>query len=116
MKTNLRIFTLWLGCAVLAVPGWARQDGGGSAPAPSPATNAALPDAGSPAPGAAPGLRFNFRGAPLETVLNYMSDAAGFIIVLQTPVSGTVDMWSNQPVSREEAVAVAQPGAEQERL
>ena len=49
-------------------------------------------------------LRFNFRGAPLETVLNYMSDAAGFIIVLETPVRGTVDMWSSQPVTREEAV------------
>ena len=51
-----------------------------------------------------PGLRFNFRGAPLETVLNYLSNAAGFVIVLETPVSGTVDMWSAQPVSKEEAV------------
>lgn len=33
-----------------------------------------------------------------------MSDAAGFVIVLQTPVTGTVDMWSGQPVSKEEAV------------
>ncbi len=51
-----------------------------------------------------PGLRFNFRGAPLETVLDYMSQAAGFIIVLETPIKGTVDMWSDQPVSRDEAV------------
>src|SRR5689334_13181399 len=29
-------------------------------------------------------LRLNFRGAPLETVLNYLSEAAGFIIVLDT--------------------------------
>jgi general secretion pathway protein D len=50
------------------------------------------------------GLRFNFRGAPLETVLNYMSDAAGYVIVLETPVHGTVDMWSAQPVSKEEAL------------
>jgi type II secretory pathway component GspD/PulD (secretin) len=49
-------------------------------------------------------LRFNFRGAQLETVLNYMSEAAGFIIVLETPVRGTVDMWSAQPVTRQEAV------------
>ena len=63
----------------------------------------ARPPAARPAP--KPGeLRFNFRGAPLETVLNYMSDAAGFIIVLETPVRGTVDMWSSQPVPREEAV------------
>jgi type II secretory pathway component GspD/PulD (secretin) len=33
-----------------------------------------------------------------------MSDAAGFIIVLETPIRGTVDMWSSQPVTREEAV------------
>lgn len=52
----------------------------------------------------APGLRFNFRGAPLETVLNYMSQAAGYVIVLETPVKGTVDMWSDQPISRQEAL------------
>ncbi|MBE7538585.1 MAG: hypothetical protein HS122_09265 [Opitutaceae bacterium] len=49
-------------------------------------------------------LRFNFRGAPLEAVLNYMSDAAGFVIILETPVRGTVDMWSAQPVSKAEAI------------
>jgi hypothetical protein len=49
-------------------------------------------------------LRFNFRGAPLEMVLNYLSEAAGFVIVLETDVKGKVDMWSNQPLDREEAV------------
>src|SRR3954466_14663566 len=29
------------------------------------------------------GLRLNFRGVPLEMVLNYLSEAAGFIIVLE---------------------------------
>lgn len=64
-----------------------------------------------PARGATPtdgsssaGLRFNFRGAPLETVLQYLSEAAGFVIVLETPVKGSIDMWSAQPVSREEAI------------
>ena len=33
-----------------------------------------------------------------------MSDAAGYIIVLETPVRGTVDMWSAQPVSKDEAI------------
>jgi general secretion pathway protein D len=55
---------------------------------------------------AEPELQFNFRGAPLEQVLNYLSDAAGFIIVLDAPVTGTVDMWSNQPVSKKEAVSL----------
>ena len=50
------------------------------------------------------GLRLNFRGAPLEMVLNHLSEAAGFIIVLETEVKGKVDMWSNQPVTKDEAV------------
>jgi general secretion pathway protein D len=49
-------------------------------------------------------LRLNFRGVPLDMVLNYLSDAAGFIIVLDTEVKGKVDVWSNQPLSKEEAV------------
>jgi len=49
-------------------------------------------------------LRLNFKNAPLEMVLNYLSDAAGFIIVLDTPVRGTVSVISAQPVSKDEAV------------
>ncbi|HYG34120.1 MAG TPA: secretin N-terminal domain-containing protein, partial [Clostridia bacterium] len=49
-------------------------------------------------------LRLNFRGVPLDMVLNYLSEAAGFIIVLDTPPKGRVDVWSNQPVTKEEAV------------
>src|SRR4051812_21244530 len=49
-------------------------------------------------------LRLNFRNVPLEMVLNYLSDAAGFIIVLETDIKGKVDVWSNQPLNRDEAV------------
>jgi type II secretory pathway component GspD/PulD (secretin) len=49
-------------------------------------------------------LRFNFRGVPLDMVLNYLSEAAGFIIVLETDVKGKVDAWSNQPLNKDEAV------------
>jgi general secretion pathway protein D len=49
-------------------------------------------------------LRLNFRGASLESVLNYMSEAAGFIIVLEAQPRGKVDMWSSQPLTRDEAV------------
>lgn len=49
-------------------------------------------------------LRLNFRGAPLELVLDYLSEAAGFIIVLETEVRGKLDVWSNQPLTRDEAV------------
>jgi len=79
---------------------------------PASAPSAAAPDqlpAATPAVSAADngnanGLRLNFRGAPLESVLDYLSDAAGFIIVLDTQVSGRVDLWSEQPVTRDEAV------------
>lgn len=49
-------------------------------------------------------LRLNFRNAPLDMVLNYLSDAAGFIIVLDTQVRGTVNIISSHPVSKDEAV------------
>ncbi len=50
------------------------------------------------------GLRLNFRGVPLDMVLNYLSEAAGFIIVLDAQPRGKVDVWSNQPLTRDEAV------------
>lgn len=49
-------------------------------------------------------LWLNFRGVPLDMVLNYLSKAAGFIIVMDTQVSGTVDVWSDRPVTTDEAV------------
>jgi len=49
-------------------------------------------------------LRLNFRNAPLEMVLNYLSDAAGFIIVLDTRVNGNVSVISSHPMTRNEAV------------
>lgn len=49
-------------------------------------------------------LRLNFRGAPLDLVLDYLSEAAGFIIILETEVKGKLDVWSNQPLTRTEAV------------
>ena len=65
------------------------------------ATNVAMPELPPLKPGE---LRMNFHNAPIALVLNYMSDAAGFIIEIQTPVQGTVDVWSSQPVTKEEAV------------
>src|SRR5438093_542772 len=49
-------------------------------------------------------LRLNFRGVPVDMVLDYLSDAAGFIIIKETDVKGKVDVWSNQPLTRDEAV------------
>ena len=95
MKTTRLTPTLWLGLSALAASAFAQE----------PAPTAALPAAPATAPARRPGgITFNFRGASLETVLNYMSAEAGFIIQLDTPVRGTVDMFSAQPVTREEAV------------
>ncbi len=51
-------------------------------------------------------LRLNFRGVPLDMVLNYMSEAAGFIINVSpgTEIKGKVDVWSNQALTKDEAV------------
>lgn len=69
-----------------------------------PAAAEAVPDVPVLLPNGEPGLRMNFRNASLDLVLNYLSEAAGFIIVLDTKVSGKIDAWSNQPLSRDEAV------------
>jgi type II secretory pathway component GspD/PulD (secretin) len=49
-------------------------------------------------------LRLNFHGVPLSMVLTYLSDAAGLIIVLETEVTGKVDVWSQQPLTVDESV------------
>jgi type II secretory pathway component GspD/PulD (secretin) len=49
-------------------------------------------------------LRLNFDNVPLDMVLNYLSDAAGFIIVMDTQVHGNVSVISSHPMTRDEAV------------
>jgi len=48
-------------------------------------------------------LNLNFVNAPLDMVLNYLSDAAGLMIVLDTRVNGTVSVIGKH-VTRDEAV------------
>ncbi|MBN1866109.1 hypothetical protein JW916_02335 [Candidatus Sumerlaeota bacterium] len=52
------------------------------------------------------GLRLNFRGVPLDTVLEYLSKAGGFTVIRNASVSGTVDVFSHQPLSKDEAVTL----------
>jgi general secretion pathway protein D len=89
----------------------------GAAAAPQPvaeqpgATNA-VPDSSIDAtntvtlPNGETGFMMNFRGVPLERVLDYLSSAAGFIINPEVSVKGTVTVWSNQPLSTNDAVKV----------
>ncbi len=95
MKTTHFTPTALLALAALTAPLCAQE--------PAPAGNAAANETAAANRGAGT-LRFNFRNAPLETVLNYMSEAAGYIIVLETPIRGTVDAFSSQPITREEAL------------
>jgi type II secretory pathway component GspD/PulD (secretin) len=68
------------------------------APAPPEAAVQTAPAVGGP------GIQMNFRNAPLEQVLEHLSEAAGFIIVLEAPVKGTVNVISAKPLSQDEAV------------
>ncbi len=53
------------------------------------------------------GMKLNFRGVPLEMILNYFSEAAGFIIVPKvSDIRGRVDVWSEDPLTKDEAVSV----------
>lgn len=48
-------------------------------------------------------IRMNFRGVPLNTVLDYLSQSAGFIIIKETDFNGSVEAWSYQPLNQDEA-------------
>jgi general secretion pathway protein D len=74
-----------------------------AAPASIPATSTTTATATPAATGGA-GIQMNFRNAPLEQVLEYLSEAAGFVIVLDAPIKGTVNVISAQPMTRDEAV------------
>jgi general secretion pathway protein D len=50
-------------------------------------------------------LRLNFREASLDSVLDYLSEAAGFVIVREArTIAGKVNMVSYQPITKEEAL------------
>jgi len=50
------------------------------------------------------GIILNFKSAPIADVLNYLSEAAGFVVVQETPVTGTISVVSLQPINADEAV------------
>jgi type II secretory pathway component GspD/PulD (secretin) len=67
-----------------------------------PVTNTVVP---ATVPAKLDGIYFNFRGAPLETVLKYLSDATDFVINISpgTDVKGKVDILSTRPLNKDEA-------------
>jgi general secretion pathway protein D len=73
------------------------------APAPAVAMPEPMPDSALN-PGNPDEIRLNFRNAPLDLILNHLSEAAGFIVVMEAQVKGTVTVMSGQPLNRDEAV------------
>ena len=61
------------------------------------------PEPPAPAAGPTDDIRFNFKGAPLTDVLNYLSEAAGFVIITDSTPAGTVNVVSHQPLTADEA-------------
>ena len=89
--------------AAPAVP--AALDPAAAVPAPAPAVPAAaVPAAPGPRGAVKGGIMLNFQGASLTDVLNYLSEAAGFVIVQEVTPTGTVNIVSRQPISPEEAI------------
>jgi general secretion pathway protein D len=77
----------------------------------APATNptAATAPAAATQPAAtqpADDIRLNFKDMPLNTVLEHLSQAAGFVVVKEAPVDGRVTVLSMGPVTANEAVAL----------
>ena len=51
-------------------------------------------------------ISINFRDVSVDTVLEHLSDVAGFIIIKEAPVTGRVTVIAKEPVTPEEAVAL----------
>ena len=51
-------------------------------------------------------IRFNFRDAPLDSILEYLSEVAGLAVVRETTVEGRITLMSRQPLTVAEAVSL----------
>jgi general secretion pathway protein D len=86
--------TLFISCCIVLAGSslvFAQQ----TAPARNPAEPASPP---------AQRIQMNFRGASLDTVLDYLSQTLGLVIFKETNVDGQIDVWSHQPLTQEEAI------------
>src|SRR4051794_6498680 len=55
-------------------------------------------------------ISLNFKDAPLDTVIDYLSQNIGFAIVKDGPLDGRVTIISKQPVTVEEAITLVNAG------
>jgi type II secretory pathway component GspD/PulD (secretin) len=99
---------LFAGTALLAAdatPAAAPPDQAAVAPAATNAEAASSTNADFPPD---KGIRLQFVDAQLETVLNYLSKAAGFVIHPEVSLSGRVTVTAEQPLSKEDALLVVE--------
>ncbi|HAU37954.1 MAG TPA: type II secretion system protein GspD [Phycisphaerales bacterium] len=77
-------------------------------PAGEPAVSTMPESAPASQPAAVPGapISLNFRDASLRTVLEYLSEVAGLVVVEEARVEGRVTVLSRQSITAEEAVAL----------
>jgi general secretion pathway protein D len=67
---------------------------------------AATQAATQPADPPAEKIRLNFHDTPVDTVLEHLSQSAGFIVVREAPVQGRITVLSLQPITPAETVAM----------
>lgn len=79
-----------------------------SEPTPAPPESGTTPSANpsETPPAGTNNLRFNFNDAPLDKVLDYLSEAAGFIVIKEAKVDARIDVVSHQPLNKDEAIAL----------
>jgi len=61
---------------------------------------------GVPEPNSPSQLVLNFQDVPMQTILEYLSEKAGVVIVSDGPLDGRITVISRQPVTLNEAIAL----------
>jgi general secretion pathway protein D len=64
------------------------------------------PSAGIAEPNILSALSLNFQNVPFQTVLEYLSDKTGLVVVSDEPLDGRITVISRQPMSLTEAIAL----------
>src|SRR5258707_15177967 len=61
-------------------------------------------------------LCLNFRNVPLRTVLNYLCDAADFMIQVESNVEieRTIDLWNDEPLNKEDTLLLLKQALSEE--
>ncbi len=68
------------------------------------ATAEATTSTNAPLADGAKGLRPNFVDAPLRLIVDYLAKAAGVIVYPEVPLTGTITVQSDQPLTKDEAI------------